>query len=90
MTTEVAKLEVDEAMAQAQVEALNLPLFKGHPKQAEYRQPLLVELDGLLQQKERFTTKQKDFYDLYQWSKSIVKVCEWQKLLPKTYAHLLH
>jgi len=28
MTTEVAKLEIDEAMAQAQVEALNLPLFK--------------------------------------------------------------
>jgi len=40
----------------------------------------MVELDGLLQQKERFTTKQKDFHDLYQWSKSIVKVCEWLEM----------
>mmetsp|Transcript_7364 Transcript_7364/g.10204 ORF Transcript_7364/g.10204 Transcript_7364/m.10204 type:complete len:326 (+) Transcript_7364:96-1073(+) len=78
MCEEIAKLEVDEKMAQDQLRALDLkPTFKNHPKQKEYKTNLEDELKGLKVKKEELQTKQKEYLDLYEWSKTIVKVCEW-------------
>jgi hypothetical protein len=81
MTKELEKLEADEKMVQAQLRALETkPSFTAHPKQKEYRRDLQAEMDALLKQKETFLAKQKDFQQLYEWSKTIVKVCEWLEL----------
>jgi len=77
-TEELAKLESDFAMVQAQIDALDLkPSFSAHPKRRDYRRDLLEEQAGLIKQRETFKEKQKEFEDLYEWSKGIVKVCQW-------------
>jgi len=86
MSTELAKLEVDKQMCQNQLDALNVPQFRGHPKQKEYKKSLEEELQGLKTQKENLEKKQKDHFDLFQWSKSIVKVCLWLELNLDDYA----
>jgi len=81
MGVEIEKLEYDEKMARAQIEALDLkPGFKSHPKRKDYLRDLNAELDGLHKQKQGFLEKQKEFFDLYVWSKGIVVVCEWLEL----------
>jgi len=78
MTQEIAKLDADMSMVQAQLDALDLkPTFNQHPKRKEYRRDLLEEKDGLVKQREKLEAKQKEFYELYEWSKGVVKVCEW-------------
>lgn len=75
---QIAKLEVDEKMAKAQLDVLDSkPSFKIHPKAKEYRRPLLQELEGLAKQKAEFTSKLAEFEGLYEWSKTIVQICEW-------------
>lgn len=72
------KLDVDERMAKRQLEVLDsTPAFKIHPKAKDYRRPLLAELEGLQKQRELYVTKHQEFQDLFEWSKTIVKICEW-------------
>jgi len=81
VTEELAKLEFDEKMAQQQNAVLDTrPAYKGHPKVKEYKRLLGDELTALAAQKARFKAKQTDFFDLFEWSKTIVKVCEWLEL----------
>jgi len=78
MDGEIAKLEADVAMAEAQLKALEAkPSFGAHPKKKDYKRDLNEELSGLAKQKEGFLEKRKEFDGLYEWSKQIVKVCEW-------------
>jgi len=75
---QLRKLEADLVMVDAQIAALDAkPTFKGHPKRKEYNRDLLAEREGLLKQKEAYEAKLKEFQQLYEWSKTIVKVCEW-------------
>lgn len=81
ITQEIAKLEFDQKMVQDQLAALEKKsLFKRHPKLKEYERNLKDELEGLMKQKEGFLEKQKNFLELSEWSKTIVKVCEWLEL----------
>ncbi len=91
MDSEIAKLDADKVfhfpcilinniqnMAEMQLEALDLkPHFKAHPKKKDYRRDLTEELEGLNKQRVSFLEKRKDFENLYEWSKGIVKICEW-------------
>lgn len=78
MKEQVKKLEVDQAMAKAQLEVLDSkPAFKIHPKAKEYKKPLLEELEGLKKQKDGFLAKEDEFKGLFEWSKTIVEICEW-------------
>jgi len=77
---ELEKLEFDQSMTQAQLNALNQPSFRSHPKQIEYRTALNEEMEGRNKEKEKYLVKQKEFFDLYEWSKGIVTVCEWLEM----------
>eukprot|EP01116_Phalansterium_solitarium_P010599 TRINITY_DN2556_c0_g1_i1.p2 TRINITY_DN2556_c0_g1~~TRINITY_DN2556_c0_g1_i1.p2 ORF type:complete len:319 (+),score=136.37 TRINITY_DN2556_c0_g1_i1:112-1068(+) len=78
VSEQIAKLEVDERMAQAQLAVLDsTPGFKIHPKAKEYRRPLRDEVEGLQKQKDAYQAKHKEFQDLFEWSKTIVQICEW-------------
>lgn len=86
MVEEVKKLEADQAMCEAQLAALDSkPAFKTHPRARDYRRDLSEELEGLLKQKEKLVAKRDSFYELYEWSKLIVKVCEWLELNMEEY-----
>jgi len=80
MTEEIQKLEVDETMVKDQLASLDAATFKGHPKRKDYSNMLKPELENMLKQKETFLKKQKECRDLYEWSGTIVKVCEWLEL----------
>jgi len=77
---EITKLDSDLSMAQAQLDVLNASGFKGHPKQAEYTKNLNAEVEALNKQKATYAAQQKEYLDLYNWSKGIVKVCEWLEM----------
>jgi len=81
MEEEIAKLEYDRKMCEEQISALDeKPYWKIHPKTKEYRKNLQDELEALDKQRENFLKKKQEFFDLYEWSKSIVEVCEWLEL----------
>lgn len=78
MTTEIEKLDADMAMCEAQLAALDeKPIFNHHPKRKDYRRDLLEEKENMLKTREKLTAKQSEFKDLFEWSKGVVKVCEW-------------
>jgi hypothetical protein len=78
MTEEIKKLDVDKEMCQRQIEALeSTKAFAEHPKSKTYRAKLNADLENFDNQKQQFLKKQKEFYDLWQWSTVIVKVCLW-------------
>lgn len=78
MTEELKKLEADLGMVQSQIDALNTkPYFTSHPKRKDYFRDLSEEKENLLKQKQGFEEKQKEFFELSEWSKGIVQVCEW-------------
>jgi hypothetical protein len=78
MTEEIKKLEFDLSMVQSQLDALDAkPHFASHPKRKDYLKDLQEEKGNLLKQKQGFEEKQKEFFELSEWSKGIVQVCEW-------------
>jgi len=80
MTEEIAKLEVDENMVKDQIASLESATFKGHPKRKDYMNMLKGEMENMLKQKETFLAKQKECRHLWEWSGTIVQVCEWLEL----------
>lgn len=78
ITEEIKKMDVDREMCQRQIEVLDATkAFSEHPKSKSYRTKLTADLEHIEKQKEQFEKKQKEFYDLWQWSTVIVKVCLW-------------
>jgi hypothetical protein len=78
MIEEIKKIEIDQNMIEDQLKSLELKeSFKNHPKQKEYKNDLKEELENLLKQKEKFIQKKDFHYSLYEWSKTIVNVCDW-------------
>jgi hypothetical protein len=78
MGAEIAKLDVDREMCERQLQALeSTPAIREHPKAKTYRERLLAEKERFGDQRSAFEKKQKEFYDLWQWSTVIVKVCHW-------------
>jgi len=81
MEEEISKLVYDRKMCEDQLSALEeKPYWKIHPKTKEYKKNLQDELEALDKQQEGFLKKRTDFFDLSEWSKSIVEVCEWLEL----------
>lgn len=80
VSEELAKLETDRNMAQVQLDALEQAAFKGHPKQEEYKAALKEELESTIKMKTNYENKLKQNYELYEWSKGIVKICEWLEM----------
>jgi len=80
MTEEIKKLEVDENMVKDQLASLDAATFKGHPKRKEYNNMLKTEMENMLTQKATLLKKQKECRELYEWSGTIVQVCEWLEL----------
>jgi hypothetical protein len=81
MEEELSKLDCDKKMCEEQIAALEeKPYWKIHPKTKEYKKNLQDELEALEKQREGFLKKKQEFFDLYEWSKSIVEVCEWLEL----------
>jgi len=87
MTETIQKLDEDKSMCEEQLAALDSkPVYKMHPKAKEYRTALTTELENLNKQRSEFVEKQTEFYDLFQWSKTIVEICEWLELVLDDYA----
>jgi hypothetical protein len=80
VTEQLEKLDVDLKMAKEQLETVSVPSFVNHPKQKEYIKDLTEEIERLTKQRELFTTKQKDYKELAEWSQGIVRVCDWLEL----------
>jgi len=84
---QLGKLELDETMVRSQLTALDSqPSFKNHPKQKEYLRDLEAELQAMMKQKTEFLEKEKEFSFLFEWSKTIVKVCQWLETTLEGYA----
>jgi len=78
VTEEMEKLDADLAQVKSQMDALQD--YNNHPKALEYKASLNEELEGLNKQKEKYVAKQNEFHHLYDWSKGIVRICEWLEM----------
>jgi len=88
MTESIAKLDEDKNMCEEQLAALDSkPVYSMHPKAKEYRGALSTEQQNLNKQRAEFVEKQTEYYDLFQWSKTIVEICEWLEIVLDDYAN---
>jgi len=77
-TEEITKLDYDKDMCLKQMEVLSSSkAIQEHPKSKGYVKKLENELEHFDNQRKEFEKKQKEYYDLWQWSTVIVKVCYW-------------
>jgi len=73
---EMVKLDTDLKMNQEQFDVL-AQFPDHHPKRQEYEKDLKAERNAMLQQKEIFIVKEKEFERLYIWGQGIVNTVEW-------------
>eukprot|EP01117_Protostelium_nocturnum_P017035 TRINITY_DN685_c0_g1_i2.p1 TRINITY_DN685_c0_g1~~TRINITY_DN685_c0_g1_i2.p1 ORF type:complete len:327 (-),score=76.01 TRINITY_DN685_c0_g1_i2:241-1221(-) len=86
MVENLERLDGDKKMCKEQLETLDSKrVFSVHPKAKEYRTNLQEELENLEKQREQFIAKKEEYFELYEWSKTIVKVCEWLDLVLDDY-----
>jgi hypothetical protein len=72
---ELQKVETDLKMVEAQIEALKP--FPIHPKRTEYEAELVEERGALINARNKFQARVKEFRGLYVWSLGIVDATKW-------------
>lgn len=78
MKENLSHLLTDIAAVEAQLKALEAKAsFAGHPKVIEYREFLEEELARFSKKKESMEKKEREFFELSEWSKVINEVCRW-------------